>query len=63
MPGTDGLIWSVPTPKSGTVEVTVKTLYPGWPQGATPLPPLPADKMPFRNTQTTETVTRKVWKP
>ncbi len=62
-PGPDGFIWTVPAPKSGTVEVKLTTLYPGWPTDAAQLPPLPANKMPFGNSQTTETVTRKVWKP
>ena len=62
-PAADGFIWTVPAPKSGIVEVKVNTLYPGWPNGAAKLSPLPANKMLFDNTQTTETVTRKIWKP
>jgi hypothetical protein len=61
-PGTDGLSWAVDAPKK-KVEIKVTTLYPVWPTGAAPLPPLPEGRMAFGNHSTTETVKRRTWTP
>jgi hypothetical protein len=62
-PDRDGFSWAVPLPKSGKIEVTVRTLYPVWPVGAKPLPALPVERMAFGNYATTETVKQRTWTP
>lgn len=63
VPGSEGLVWAIPAPKKGKVEVTATTLYRGWPRQAVRLPPLPDNKMRFNNSQTTETLARRSWEP
>lgn len=63
MPGADGFTWIVPVPKFGPLELRLVMLYPWWPRDAAKLPPLPADKMRFNNTETTEVVLQRVWNP
>jgi len=63
VPGPDGFTWTVPAPKFGPLELRLVTLYRSWPKDAAKLPPLPAGKMRFNNTETTEVVLQRVWSP
>lgn len=63
VPGPRGVVWNLPLPKAGQVDVKVTTLYLAWPKDAAKLPPLPADKMRFGNSESTETVLRRSLAP
>ncbi len=61
-PGKDGFSWVIAAP-TGKVDVVVTTHYPNWPTGATPLPPLPKERMAFNGHATTETIKQRTWTP
>lgn len=62
-PQGEAVVWRLKAPKWGRVQVQAQTIYPAWPDGAGKLSALPANKMLFNNSQTTETVTQAKWQP
>jgi hypothetical protein len=55
--------WVLEAPRGGEIEVKLNTIYLDWPKDAAKLPPMPASQMAFGISSSTETVTRRTWRP
>lgn len=62
-PGQGDFTRVIDAPTRGTVEAKLNTIYLDWPKDAAKLPPMPASQMAFEISNSTETVTRRTWRP